>query len=1637
MSPFVYTVSLYAGALISCILIYYAWRNRHLANPLPFTAVMLATAEWSVAYAAIIHSNSMEAKIFWVKVGYGGASFISAAWLLFILQYTHRSQYITRRNVIFLSIVPLVNILLAWTNEIHQLVWNSAVLDDAAQFLIFTFGFWNWVFVVYSYGLILTGTILLIRTLSKLLRPDLGQIVTILLGALVPWAGNIMFISGLNPIKPLDPTPFTFTLAGIAMYWGFHRFRLLSVQPLAQSTLFDNLPDGALVLNAQDTIVMLNPAAKQLLGRSGVGRPLSELFPAAAACLAEFRHSASAQTIFSTGEGRERRYYDWRLSTLYDDAGRVNGRIITLRNITTEQQAKEHLQTLHQKTEAQTETLRRRENYWQLLNDITQAAVSAVDLPNLLQTVADKMGELIHADACHITLWDEASQRTIPSAASGIYKEQYKSINVAPGETTMTQSVLNIGHALPIEDTFNTPHISKRLADLFPDVKSALVLPFVAANEKLGAALLLFNQPHHFTPDEINWAEHAATQIALAIAKIKSNDAMKRQLAELAVFNDIAVAGAKAQHVDDLIEQATEIIRTRFYPDNFGIYLVDEKANLLRSHHSYHRQIQLDSQPEAAFDQGIVGQVATTGKPMRIGDVSRYPEYRAIVPGIRSELCVPIRADDKLIGVIDTESHEYDAYTEQDEQLLTTLAGQLATAIKKVQLLTAEQRRRKEAETLREATAVLTSTLDLNHLLNLILLQLNEVLTYNSAIIFMFQKTYAQIVAARGLPDNEAAIGQRFPIESDLFADILRTKQPIYLENAQEHPSFQGWAQTAYVRGWMGVPLIVRDVVIGYLTIDSRQVGSYGESETESALAFANQAAIAIENARLYAGEHEQRQIAETLRAANAALTQNLDFQAVLEMLLDFLNQLLPYDSAAVMRLAPDKQIVLEAHRGYEQREDFAKIKETLPTHLENLWTFKTMFDSRAGLLISDTQNQPEWQAISQREYVGSWLGMPLVVGDDVFGFFSIDKAEAGFFKEEHLQLTATLAGQTAVAIQNAQLFQEARRNAQEQETASNILRKLNSTLVVTEVFPEIAAILKQTTDCARVSLFLVDENQEWGTLITLDQPQDTSSEKVNVNWQQAPAYADCRQGKVHLTPDLSAELNSSWDEQLYAAGFRSRMNIPLKVLDQPIGALNLIWQERNGYDPLQLPLLEQIADGIALALERSRLFNESERQTRHLEKEIAERNLAELALRRRNEQLEALRRIGLALSAELDVNALLNAIVTQSIKLLNGVSGGLYFHRPERNVLEWTVAIGSGLASVGSILQYGEGLSGQVWAEGKPLIVTNYQEWPGRAPVYQGFAFASVVAVPIRWGEEFLGVLNVLAETPAAFSEDDAELLTLLANQAAIAIRNARFHDQIQRHADELEERVAERTRDLSLANRRLTELDRLKTKFISDVSHELRTPITNINLYLDLLEKGSPERQSHYMNVIREQTGRLTALIEDTLSLSRLDLGRAKVKMTAVDLNSVVEAVVTAHLPRVEMAGLTLLTTLQPSLPPVNGEPNQLAQVITNLLVNAIVYTQQGQIVIETYSLPDEKSVCLKVKDTGTGISPDDQSHVFERFYRGRNTGQSNIPGTGLGLAIVKEIVDLHEGRVRIESESEQGTAVYVHLPIFSPEA
>ena len=224
--------------------------------------------------------------------------------------------------------------------------------------------------------------------------------------------------------------------------------------------------------------------------------------------------------------------------------------------------------------------------------------------------------------------------------------------------------------------------------------------------------------------------------------------------------------------------------------------------------------------------------------------------------------------------------------------------------------------------------------------------------------------------------------------------------------------------------------------------------------------------------------------------------------------------------------------------------------------------------------------------------------------------------------------------------------------------------------------------------------------------------------------------------------------------------------------------------------------------------------------------------------------------------------------------------------------------------------------------------------------------------------------------------------------------------------------------------------ELERLKDQFILEVSHELRTPVTNMGLFAELLERGKPEKKNEYMQVLKTEISQLMRMIEDILDLSRLEVGKLKrTAFSELDLNLLTEQVVAAHSPLAEESGLELIYEPGENLPIVYGEQNQIARVLTNLLTNAIRYTNDGYIIVRTYG--EDYGVWVAVKDTGIGIDEVDLPHLFERFYRGQKVSQSKIMGSGLGLAIVKEIVDLHEGKIDWDSVNGEGSTFRVWFP------
>lgn len=340
-----------------------------------------------------------------------------------------------------------------------------------------------------------------------------------------------------------------------------------------------------------------------------------------------------------------------------------------------------------------------------------------------------------------------------------------------------------------------------------------------------------------------------------------------------------------------------------------------------------------------------------------------------------------------------------------------------------------------------------------------------------------------------------------------------------------------------------------------------------------------------------------------------------------------------------------------------------------------------------------------------------------------------------------------------------------------------------------------------------------------------------------------------------------------------------------------------------------------------------------------------------------------------------------------------------------------------------------------QLLQNDRPLVIDNFKEWQkshginlngSRLGKTQAFT-----AVPLKSGKNILGTLWLgstykLDPSTERFLKATASLLTT-------ALQQELWMHEVQQTNVELEAHVAERTEELSNAYKRLQDLNHMKSNFVANVSHELRLPLSNLTLYFDLLKNGSPKKQSEYETQISNNIERLHNLVDNILSLSRLEAQMDEMPMKPIDLNDIVEEVVTMVSSSLINKPVRIQFRPNSSLPPVRGRRERLMQIVTNLLSNAVKHTDQGQILVQTKWQAKQETVCLTVSDSGMGILPEDLPNIFNRFYRGRQSVRQQVPGSGLGLAIVREIVEQHNGRIHVKSTPEQGSTFTVDLPTF----
>ncbi len=334
-----YIITLVLVAVVASVLTTSAWRHRTTPGAPAFALLMLTVVIWSLGYALELSSATLPAKLFWTRIEYLGIVILPAAWLAFACHYTGYESWLGRRAIVVLTIEPLVILLLIWTNESHGLFWRTIALAPGDPLFAWraTRGVAYWVHAGYTYLLLLSGTTLLIGVLLRAPQLYRGQAAGILLSALVPWVSNGLYLAGVNPLAPLEPTPFAFLITGVVLAWTVFRFQLLELIPVARHRVIDELAEGMLILDRDNRIVDVNPAACQLLGRAAdavIGQPATTILAGWPAMLVQDWAIGVLQAELAVVEGACPRYFELRSSPLHTRAGRVMGRVIVVHEIT-------------------------------------------------------------------------------------------------------------------------------------------------------------------------------------------------------------------------------------------------------------------------------------------------------------------------------------------------------------------------------------------------------------------------------------------------------------------------------------------------------------------------------------------------------------------------------------------------------------------------------------------------------------------------------------------------------------------------------------------------------------------------------------------------------------------------------------------------------------------------------------------------------------------------------------------------------------------------------------------------------------------------------------------------------------------------------------------------------------------------------------------------------------------------------------------------------------------------------------------------------------------------------------------------------------------------------------------------------
>ncbi|HAF09640.1 MAG TPA: hypothetical protein DCK98_06095 [Chloroflexi bacterium] len=903
------------------------------------------------------------------------------------------------------------------------------------------------------------------------------------------------------------------------------------------------------------------------------------------------------------------------------------------------------------------------------------------------------------------------------------------------------------------------------------------------------------------------------------------------------------------------------------------------------------------------------------------------------------------------------------------------------------------------------------SAADLQPVFDAVVQNANRLCAGDYAFVYIeVENGFRNVAASGGSPElveiNRRELRHRG--RDSLVGRVAVEERVVQIPDVLEDPEYTLHAvqRAGGFRTLLGVPMKRGDgALVGVIGIARDEVRPFTPREIELVEIFADQGAIAIENVRLFNETKEalERQMAtsEVLRAIDAARD---DVRPVLQTIVEAAIRLCGADHAGFFRrVGADVRMEVSVGEWHG-----APIGQLVPA----AGFMALAFSERRTQHVPDVLDPsvakrfPGFRA-SGLKWSRSRLVVPVLTAGEAIGVMRIGRAGAGGFTPREIELVESFAAQAAIAIENVRLFNETREALERQTALAEILRVIARS--PTDVQPVLDAIAESAARfCAAedVSVGLM-EGEMWRIRAhhgPVEITPDVMTSQIGPTFVSGRSMIERR--TIHV-PDLRAEADQYPRTAAGSPTTRAIVATPLLSAAGPIGALFLRRTEATPFTDRQIELAETFAAQAVIAIENVRLFNDTRE-----------------ALERQTALGEILRVIAASPS---DITPVLDAIAESAARFCVAENVSVII-KGEDGLLHVRAHVGPLSTNVPPWVVDRTTVTGRSIVDARTIQIPDLQtagdEYPlGRAQALVLDERATMAAPLIRDGRG-IGALLLRRAEVRPFSDKQVELVKVFADQAVIAIENVRLISEIQAKSAQLEG-----------ANHELAAASRHKSEFLANMSHELRTPLNAIIGFSDVLEQRLfgelNERQADYTRDIASSGRHLLDLVNEILDLSKVEAGRMELEPSEFALAETIRGALAFVRERAVGHRIALGADIPPDLGTVVADERKVRQVLLNLLSNAVKFTPDGGTIdVRAWRTPAE--VQVSVRDTGIGIAPADQAKVFDEFQQVGKPSDRSREGTGLGLTLAKRFIELHGGRIWIESEVGTGTTFTFAIPV-----